>query len=74
MRAPHGGPNSFIFMEFSGKKLKNNSTYWELAPPPPGKILDPPLHCQVDCVIMEKFLGVMMESICLPIPLVVSII
>ena len=22
MRAPPGGPNSFIFMQFSGKKLK----------------------------------------------------
>ena len=42
MRAPPGGPNSFIFMQFSGTKLKNNSTFgsWR---PPLGKILDPPL-------------------------------
>ena len=26
-RAPPGGPNSFIFMRFSAKKLKNNSTF-----------------------------------------------
>ena len=39
---PPGGPNSFIFMQFSGKKLKNNSTFgsWR---PSLGKILDPPL-------------------------------
>ena len=24
---PRGGPNSFIFMQFSAKKLKNNSTF-----------------------------------------------
>ena len=36
------GPNSFIFMQFSGTKLKNNSTFgsWRT---PLGKILDPPL-------------------------------
>ena len=36
------GPNSFIFMQFSAKKLKNNSTFgsWRI---PLGKILDPPL-------------------------------
>ena len=41
-RTSPGGPNSFIFMQFSGTKLKNNSTFWELAHPL-GKILDPPL-------------------------------
>ena len=43
-RPPPGGPNSFIFMQFSGTKLKNNSTFgsWR---PPLGKILDPPLVC-----------------------------
>ena len=37
-----GGPNSFIFMQFLGQKLKNNSTFgsWRT---PLGKILDPPL-------------------------------
>ena len=42
-RAPLGGPNSFIFMQFSGTKLKNNSTFggWRT---PLGKILDPPLR------------------------------
>ena len=41
--APLGGPNSFIFMQFSAKNLKNNSTYgsWRT---PLGKILDPPLE------------------------------
>ena len=41
-RPPPGGPNSFIFMQFPGTKLKNNSTFgsWR---PPLGKILDPPL-------------------------------
>ena len=28
-----GNPNSFIFMQFSGKKLKNNSTFGSLAHP-----------------------------------------
>ena len=39
---PPGGPNSFIFMQFSAKKLKSNSTFgsWHT---PLGKILDPPL-------------------------------
>ena len=41
---PPGGPNSFIFMQFSGTKLKNNSTFGSWRPPPLGKILDPPLH------------------------------
>ena len=41
--APARGPNSFIFMQFSAKKLKNNSTFgsWRT---PLGKILDPPLN------------------------------
>ena len=42
---PPGGPNSFIFMQFSAKKLQNNRLahpFWELAHPL-GKILDPPL-------------------------------
>ena len=39
---PPVGPNSFIFMQFSRIKLKNNSTFgsWRT---PLGKILDPPL-------------------------------
>ena len=37
-----GGPNSFIFMQFSAKKLKNNSTFGSCRTPL-GKILDPPL-------------------------------
>ena len=39
---PPWGPNSFIFMQFSRIKLKNNSTFgsWRT---PLGKILDPPL-------------------------------
>ena len=42
-RAPPRGPNFFIFMQFQGKKLKNNSTFgsWRT---PLGKILDPPLE------------------------------
>ena len=32
-RAPPGGPNSFIFMQFSGTKLKNNSTFGSWRPP-----------------------------------------
>ena len=35
---PLWGPNSFIFMQFSGKKLQNNRLahpLWELARPPP---------------------------------------
>ena len=36
-------PNSFIFMQFLAKKLKNNSTFWSWRIPL-GKILDPPLH------------------------------
>ena len=42
---PPVGPNSFIFMQFSSKKLKNNRLahpFWELAHPL-SKILDPPL-------------------------------
>ena len=41
-----GGPNSFIFMQFSAKNLKNNNTLESWRTPPPahfGKILDPPL-------------------------------
>ena len=38
-------PNSFIFMHFSAKHLKNNSTFgsWHT---PLGKILDPPLNME----------------------------
>ena len=45
---PPWGPNSFIFMQFSGKKLKNNSTFgsWRT---PLGKILDPPLVSVSSC-------------------------
>ena len=34
MRAPPPGSNSFIFMQFSGNKLKTNSTFgsWRTAP------------------------------------------
>ena len=39
---PSGGPNSFIFMRFSAKKFKNNSTFGSCCTPL-GKILDPPL-------------------------------
>ena len=41
------GRMSFIFMQFSAKKLQNNRLahpFWELAPPPFEKILDPPLQ------------------------------
>ena len=37
--APLEGPNSFIFMQFSGTKLKNNSTFGSKAAPP-WKFLD----------------------------------
>ena len=30
---PPGGPNSFIFMQFPGTKLKNNSTFGSWRPP-----------------------------------------
>ena len=40
-----GGPNSFTFMQFSAEKNRLGHPLWELAPPPPGKILDPPLKC-----------------------------
>ena len=41
------GPNSFIFMQFSAKNLKNNNTFqsWRT---PLGKILDPPLISHVN--------------------------
>ena len=44
-RTPRG-PNSFIFMQFSGKKLKNISTFgnWRT---PLRKILDPTLQLKV---------------------------
>ena len=38
---PPGGPNSFIFMQFSAKTLAD--PLWELAQPL-RKILDPPLN------------------------------
>ena len=41
-RAPPGGPNSFIFMQFSAKII-NKHTHFGSWRPPPGKILDPPL-------------------------------
>ena len=41
-RAPHWGPNSFIFMLFSAKII-NKHTHFGSWRPPPGKILDPPL-------------------------------
>ena len=40
---PPGGPNSFIFMQFLAKKLKNNSTFGSWRPPPgenPGSATD----------------------------------
>ena len=40
---PSGGPNSFIFMRFSAKIFKNNSTFGSCRTPL-GKILDPPLR------------------------------
>ena len=41
---PHpGGPNSFIFMQFSGKILKKIIALLGVGAPPFGKILDPPL-------------------------------
>ena len=42
-RAPPGGPNSFIFMQFSAKNWKIIALLGVGAPP--GKILDPPLLC-----------------------------
>ena len=48
---PPWDPNSFIFMQFSAKKLQNNRLahpLWELVPPL-RKILDPPLPiCLLD--------------------------
>ena len=41
MRAPPGGPNSFIFMQFQ-QKVEKIIPFWELAPPI-RKILDLPL-------------------------------
>ena len=38
-----GGSNSFIFLQFSAKHLKNIALLGAGAPPPPRKILDPPL-------------------------------
>ena len=32
---PHGGPNSFIFMQFLAKKNRLAHPLWELTPPPP---------------------------------------
>ena len=54
---PPGGPNSFIFMQFSGKKLKNNSTFgsWRT---PLGKILDPPLDSATDAEIEKHILQI----------------
>ena len=44
-RAPWGGQNSFIFMQFSAKSLKNNPTLGVGAPL--RKILNPPLAITV---------------------------
>ena len=41
MRAPPGGPNSFIFMQFLAEKI---STPTLGVGTPLGKILDPPLY------------------------------
>ena len=45
-----GGQNSFIFMQFSAKKIGSHIHLgsWR---PPPGKILDPPLFCHfiIEC-------------------------
>ena len=59
---PPGGPNSFIFMQFSGKKLKNNSTFgsWRT---PLGKILDPPLETLFS-VTLTLFLVLQSEVFC----------
>ena len=42
---PPEGQNSFIFMQFSAKKIGSHTHLgsWR-PPPPPGKILDPPLE------------------------------
>ena len=47
---PPRGQNSFIFMQFSAKNLKNNSTFgsWRT---PLGKILDPTL------VVVKEYFG-----------------
>ena len=47
-----GGPNSFIFMQFFGKNVKNNSNFgsWR---PPPGKILDPPLLTEPSQIVFN---------------------
>ena len=43
-RAPPGGPNSFIFMQFSAKIINKHTHFGSWRPSPPlGKILDPPL-------------------------------
>ena len=62
-RAPSPvGPNSFIFIQFSAKKLKNNNTFgsWRT---PLGKILDPTLMyvcvyvclCVYACMYQDPF-------------------
>ena len=41
-RAPPGGPNSFIFMQFSAKNMQNNSTFgsWRTPQENPGSATD----------------------------------
>ena len=53
-RTPPGSPNSFIFMQFSVKKLKNNITFgsWRA---PLGKILDPPLVLHSICFSKQVY-------------------
>ena len=46
LRGGAGGPNSFIFMQFSTEKKKLSHPLWKLRHPS-GKILDPPLHSAV---------------------------
>ena len=49
-RASPGGPNSFIFMQFSAQNMQNNSTFgsWRT---PLRKILDPPLYSHIVYII-----------------------
>ena len=63
-RAPPGGPNSFIFMQFSAKII-NKHTHFGSWRPPLGKILDPPLYWQAgDCYRPQmKFAKIMFSQV-----------
>ena len=54
---PPGGPNSFIFMQFSAKMWKIIAILGLGAPPPLGKILDPPLYVIMNSASLHKGWG-----------------